>query len=120
MLGKWAQVLCRRREPLEKRRDGLVESHRTTSMLLRFFGIRNDSKKGVNNLQVIDFVPGVHVFGVKGTASALHCGANNHRIPIPEMMKLMEVYSCENIAEIWLKPQQPREKCNALLCKPNV
>jgi len=25
---KWAQVQCRRREPLEERRDGLVESHR--------------------------------------------------------------------------------------------
>ena len=76
--------------------------------------------EGVHNFQVIDYVPGVHVFGVKDTASALHCGVDNHRIPIPEMVKLMEVYSCENIVEIRLKPQQPREKCNALPCKPNV
>jgi len=74
----------------------------------------------VHDFQVIYFVSGVHVFGVKDTASTLHRGVNNHRIPIPEMVKLMEVYSCENIAEIWLKPQQSREKRNALPCKPNV
>ena len=76
--------------------------------------------EGVHNFQVIDYVHGVHVFGVEDTASTLLRGVNNHRIPIPEMVKLMEIYSCENIAEIWLKPQQPREKCDALPCKLNI
>ena len=77
-------------------------------------------KKGVNNLQVIDLVSGVQVFGIENTAAALHRGVNHHRIPIPKMVELMQIDGGKNIIQSGLKPQQPREECNALLCKQNI
>ncbi len=75
----WAQGQGWRREPLEKRRDGLVEGHRTVLMIARNEVIR--SFEWVDDLKPVDHPFVLHIFAEENFALRLLGRANEHRVP---------------------------------------
>ncbi len=84
----WAQVQGWRREPLEKRRDGLVEGH------LNLFSL---TQKRIDDLERIETLPVLEVLGIENANSGQLSSAKDHGIPERNFMETMKIDGGEYI-----------------------
>ena len=87
----------RRREPLEKHRNGLTEGHVSLIIL---------AQKRIHDLKAVNSAAMLHVFRQKGLAARLERGSYDQSIPEGDFVEPMQVDCSENVSERWLEDSQ--------------
>ena len=62
-----------------------------------------DLEKWIDDFNIMDLPCVLQVFGIERPASGLNRGANDHSVPVGELMQLMEIDRGKDIIEGWLK-----------------
>lgn len=75
---KKAQCKCRRREPLEESRDGLVKSHCTFYFSAKWA----DLEKWIDDADTVNHLAVLHVFGEHLFATRTSCAMDYQCIPV--------------------------------------